>query len=105
MILVLASFLMIVDHMIVDLPEPLDQSLFIAGILATSDFGIKLVHNLETITEIVLNRCSTGLVVKHVEHLAKVHRSTIGSTVSDQPEHDTVRVVLQLDVLVHPYLT
>nr|AWX66240.1 AC5 protein [Sida micrantha mosaic virus] len=90
--------------MIVDPPEPLDQSLFIAGILTTSDLGVELVHNLITITEIVLNRSSAGLVVKHVEHLTKVHRSTIRSTVSDQPEHDTVRVVLELDVLVHPYL-
>ncbi|AOT83436.1 AC5 [Sida angular mosaic virus] len=105
MILVLASFLMIIDHMIVDLPEPLDYRLFIAGILATCHLTIELVHNLITITEIVLNSSSTRLVVKHVEHLAKIHWCSIWSAVSDQPEHDTIRVVLQLDVLVHPYLT
>nr|ACL80175.1 AC5 [Tomato yellow spot virus] len=90
--------------MIVDLPEPLDQRLLIAGILTTGDLGIELVHDLETITEIVLHGCSTGLVVEHVEHLAKIHWRSIGSTVPDQPEHAAVRVVLELDILVHPYL-
>nr|QFG39770.1 AC5 protein [Tomato yellow spot virus] len=90
--------------MIVDLPEPLDQRLLIAGILSTSDLGIELVHDLETITEIVLHGCSTGLVVEHVEHLAKIHWRSIRSTVPDQPEHAAVRVVLELDILVHPYL-
>ncbi|AAD10469.1 AL5 [Sida golden mosaic Florida virus-USA] len=105
MILVLASFLMVVDHMIVDLPEPLDQSLLIAGILSTCDLSIELVHDLITITEIVLHRRSARLVVEHVEHLTEIHRSAIGSTVPDQPEHNTVRVVLELDVLIHPHLT
>nr|AOT83430.1 AC5 [Sida angular mosaic virus] len=105
MILVLASFLMIIDHMIVDLPEPLNYRLFIAGILATCHLTVELVHNLVTITEVVLNGSSTWLIVKHIEHLAKIHWSSVGSTVPDQPEHDTVRVVLQLDVLIHPYLT
>ncbi|AJE29617.1 C5 [Oxalis yellow vein virus] len=105
MILVLPDFLMVVDHMIVDLPEPLDQRLLIAGILSTSDFGIELVHNLETITEIVLDGCSARLVIEHIEHLAKVHWCAIRSTIPDQPEHTTVRVVLELDVLIHPHLT
>ncbi|AAM12375.1 AC5 protein [Sida mottle virus] len=91
--------------MIVDLPKPLDQRLLIAGILSTRDLGIELVHDLETITEIVLHGCSAGLVVKHVEHLAEIHWCAIRSTVPDQPEHATVRVVLELDILVHPYLT
>nr|ASR73668.1 AC5 [Sida Brazil virus] len=80
--------------MVVDLPETLDQSLLVACILPTSYLGIKLVHDLVTITEIVLDGGSARLVVEHVEHLAKIHRGTIRSTISDQPEHDTVRVVL-----------
>nr|AWX66246.1 AC5 protein [Sida yellow net virus] len=95
---------MIVDHMIVDLPETLDQRLLVAGILSTSDLGIELMHDLETITQVVLHSCSARLVVEHVEHLAKIHRCAIRSTVPDQPEHATVRVVLELDVLVHPHL-
>nr|ADU54603.1 unknown [Abutilon mosaic virus]ADU54609.1 unknown [Abutilon mosaic virus]ADU54615.1 unknown [Abutilon mosaic virus] len=95
---------MIVDHMIVDLPETLDECLFIAGILSTCDLAIELMHDLVTIAEIVLHSGSTGLVVEHVEHMTKIHGRAIRSTVSDQPEHDTVRVVLELDVLVHPDL-
>ncbi|AAD10475.1 AL5 [Sida golden yellow vein virus-[A11]] len=90
--------------MIVNLPESPDQSLLVAGILTPSDFTIEPVHNLITITEIVLNRGGARLVVIHVKHLAKVHWSAIGSTIPDQPEHYTVRVVLELDVLIHPNL-
>nr|QMV80644.1 AC5 [Tomato common mosaic virus] len=90
--------------MIVDLPEPLDKRLLVACVLSTCDLSIELMHDLKTITEIVLHGCSAGLVVKHVEHLAKIHRGAIRSSVSDQPEHSTVRMVFQLDVLVHPYL-
>nr|UBR90482.1 AC5 protein [Cnidoscolus mosaic leaf deformation virus] len=104
MILVFASFLVVIHHVIVDLPESLDRSLLIAGILATSDFGIELVHYLETITKIVLNSSRGRLVVEHIEHLAKVHRGTVWSSISNQPEHDYVRVVLQLDSIIHPYL-
>ncbi|AEF12634.1 AC5 protein [Whitefly VEM 1 begomovirus] len=90
--------------MIVDLPESPNQRLLVAGILTTCDLAIEPVHNLITIAEIVLNRGGARLVVIHVEHLAKIHWGAIGSSVSDQPEHDTVRMVLELYVLIHPYL-
>nr|AOV62506.1 replication enhancer protein [Malvastrum bright yellow mosaic virus] len=91
--------------MVVQLPKTPNYSLLGACILTTCDFGIELVHNLETISKIVLDRGSTGLVVEHVENLSKVHSSTIRSTIPDQPEHDTVRVVLQLNIIIHPHLT
>nr|QMV80639.1 C5 [Tomato mottle leaf curl virus] len=81
MILVFSSFLMVVDDMIVDLPEPLDKRLLVACVLSTCDLSIELVQDLVTIAEIVLHRGSTGLVVKHVEHLAKIHGSAIRSPV------------------------
>ncbi|AAM12383.1 AC5 [Tomato chlorotic mottle virus] len=105
MILVLSGFLMVIDDMIVDLPEPLDKRLLVACVLSTCDLSIELVHNLKTITEIVFHSGGARLVVEHVKHLAKVHRGAIRSTVPHQPKHGTVRVVLQLDVLIHPYLT
>ncbi|QDJ95892.1 putative AC5 protein [Sida chlorotic leaf virus] len=105
MILVLSGFLVVIDNMSVDSPESPNQCLLVASILTTSHLSIEPVHDLKTITKIVLHRSSTGLVVEHVEHLTKIHRGAIGSSVSDQPKHDAVRVVLQLDVLVHPYLT
>nr|AIA58677.1 AC5 [Solanum mosaic Bolivia virus] len=104
MVLIFPSLLMVVHHVVVDLPKTLHKSLLVTCILSTSHLSIKLMHNLITITEIVLHCSSARLIVKHVEHLAKIHRCTIGSSISHQPEHDTVRVVLQLDVLVHPYL-
>nr|QMV80700.1 C5 [Tomato mottle leaf curl virus] len=81
MILVFPSLLMVVHHMVVDLPEPLDNSLLVAGVLSTCNLGIEPVQDLVTIAEIVLHRGSTGLVVKHVEHLAKIHGSAIRSPV------------------------
>nr|ULE28228.1 AC5 protein [Tomato severe rugose virus] len=104
MILVLPCLLMVIDDMIVDLPEPLDKRLLIACVLSTSDLSIELVHNLKTIPEIVFHSGGARLVVEHVKHLAKVHRSRIRSPISNQPEHHTICMILQLDGLVHPYL-
>nr|AST47728.1 AC5 [Tomato mottle leaf curl virus] len=72
---------MVVHHMVVDLPEPLDNSLLVAGILSTGNLGIGPVQNLVTIAEIVLHGGSTRLVVKHVEHLAKIHGRAIRSPI------------------------
>nr|AFV52573.1 C5 [Tomato leaf deformation virus] len=105
MVLVFPSFLMVVDHMVVDLPKAPHQSLLVTGILTSRDLSIEPMHNLKTISKIVLHGGGTGLIVEHVKHLAKVHGRAIGSPVSDQPEHDAVSVVLQLDILVHPYFT
>ncbi|AST47734.1 AC5 [Tomato leaf curl purple vein virus] len=85
-------------------PKTPYQGLLVAGILSTGNLRVELVQNLKTITEIVLHGGSTGLIVEHVEHLPKVHGRSIGSPVSDKPEHHTVRVILQLDILVHPHL-
>nr|UBR90596.1 AC5 protein [Cnidoscolus mosaic leaf deformation virus]UBR90602.1 AC5 protein [Cnidoscolus mosaic leaf deformation virus] len=104
MILVFASLLVIIHHVIINLPKPLDCGLLVAGILSTGDFGIELVHHLETITKIVLNSRRSGLIIEHIKHLAKVHGSPVWSSVSHQPEHDYVRVVLQLNTVIHPNL-
>nr|QMV80678.1 AC5 [Tomato mosaic severe dwarf virus] len=81
MVLVFPSLLMVVHHMVVDLPEPLDNSLLVAGVLSTRNLSVESVHHLETIPEIVLHSRSTGLVVKHVEHLAKIHGRAIRSPI------------------------
>nr|QHA25070.1 AC5 protein [Soybean blistering mosaic virus] len=104
MVLIFPSFLMVVHHVVVHLPETLHKSLLIASVLSTRNLCIKLMHNLETIPKIVLHGSSARLIVKHVEHLTEIHRCPIRSTISHQPEHNAVGVVLQLDVLVHPYL-
>ncbi|AOV62487.1 C5 protein [Malvastrum bright yellow mosaic virus] len=105
MVIVFPCFLVVIHDVVVQLPKTPNYSLLVACILTTCDFGIEFVHDLETISKIVLDRGSTGLVVEHVEHLSKVHRITIGSSIPDQPEHHTVRVVLQLNIIIHPHLT
>nr|QHN12671.1 AC5 [Pepper golden mosaic virus] len=105
MILVFASFLVVVDDVVVHLPETPNQRLLVAGILSTCNLSGEPVHDLETITQIVLHGGCARLVVVHVEHLTKIHRGTIWSPISHEPEHDAVGVVLEFDILVHPYLT
>nr|QMV80543.1 AC5 [Bean golden mosaic virus]QMV80549.1 AC5 [Bean golden mosaic virus]QMV80555.1 AC5 [Bean golden mosaic virus]QMV80561.1 AC5 [Bean golden mosaic virus]QMV80619.1 AC5 [Bean golden mosaic virus] len=83
MILVLPCFLMVVDYIIIHLPKTFDQCLFVASILSTCHLSIEFMHNLKTITKIVLNSSSTGFIVEHIKNLTKVHRSTIRSTISD----------------------
>ncbi|UMM45348.1 C5 [Galium leaf distortion virus] len=105
MILVFSGLLMVVSHMGVHLPKPLHERLLVRCVLTSGHLGVELVHNLETISQIVLHGGGARLVVKHVEHLPKVHRRPIGSPVPNQPEHHAVRVVPQFYVLVHPHLT
>nr|ASR73675.1 AC5 [Tomato mottle wrinkle virus] len=104
MILVFPCLLMIIHHMIVDLPETPHKSLLVASILSTRNLSIKPMHHLVAITKIVLHSGSTRLIIKHIKHLAKIHRGPIRSPIPDQPENDAVRVVLQFNIFVHPYL-
>ncbi|QBB20373.1 AC5 [Cowpea bright yellow mosaic virus] len=83
MILIFPSFLMIIDDMGIVRPKTLNQCLLVASILSTSHLCIKFMQNLETITKIDLHSSSTGLIVKHIKNLTKIHRSTIRSTVSN----------------------
>nr|AST47746.1 AC5 [Tomato leaf curl purple vein virus] len=85
-------------------PKTPYQGLLVAGILSTSDLRVELVQDLKTIPKIVLHGGSTGLIVEQVEHLSELHRRTIRSPVPNQPEHHTVRVILQLDGIIHPHL-
>nr|QHA25096.1 AC5 protein [Tomato yellow vein streak virus] len=95
---------MVVNHMIVDLPETPHKSLLVASILSTRNLSIKPMHDLKPITKIILHSSSTRLIIKHIKNLAKIHRCPIRSPIPDQPENDAVRVVLQFNIFVHPYL-
>nr|WAK97803.1 AC5 protein [Cherry tomato leaf curl virus] len=63
-----------------------------------------LPQHLITISVHILNSSSARLVVKHIEHLSKVLWLVNRTTVTNKKKHDTVRVILGLDVLIHPYL-
>ncbi|BAA00137.1 unnamed protein product [Bean golden yellow mosaic virus-[Puerto Rico-Japan]] len=105
MILVFSCFLVVIDDMVVHLPKTPYQGLLVACILTTRHLCIEPMHNLITITKIVLDRSSTRFIVKHVKNLTKIHRGSIWSTVTDQPKNDTIGMVLKHDVFIHPYLT
>ncbi|AAZ77646.1 C5 protein [Tomato leaf curl Uganda virus - [Iganga]] len=66
---------------------------------------MKFPQNLVSVSQIILDGSCTGLVIKHVKHLPKVHWAcTIGPSITDQKKHDLISVILLLDILIHPYL-
>nr|QIH45399.1 C5 protein [Pouzolzia golden mosaic virus] len=105
MVIILSRFLMIINDMIVNRKILPNYSLFLARILTTGHRCRKTTHNLITIAKIVLHRSSTRFIVIHVKNLAKIHSSPKGSSISDEIEHDSVGVILSLDVFIHPHLT
>nr|WNV28188.1 AC5 Protein [Tomato leaf curl Karnataka virus] len=63
-----------------------------------------LPQHLITITVHILHRSCARLIVKHVENLPKILGLINRTTVTNQKKHDTVSVILGLDVFIHPYL-
>nr|AGT50906.1 AC5 protein [Cotton leaf curl virus] len=53
----------------------------------------------------ILHSRRTGLIIKHIKYLSKILRFINRSTISNQEKHHTIRVILRLNVLIHPYLT
>ncbi|ANX99785.1 ac5 [Senna leaf curl virus] len=104
MVLILASFLLVINDIIVNPNKLLHESLFFSSILPTGNRSMPFTKNLITVTMNILHSCSTWLVVKHVEDLAKILRLVNRTTVTYQKEHYIVSVVLSLDILIHPYL-
>nr|UVJ88633.1 ac5 protein [Horsegram yellow mosaic virus] len=104
MIVILPSFLMVVNNMIINTIKSANYSLLLTSILATGHSGMKLTHDLITITKIVLHSCSTGFIIIHVKNLTKVLGRSIRTPITNQFEHHSVSVILGLDVFVHPNL-
>ncbi|AMK07579.1 AC5 protein [Lycianthes yellow mosaic virus] len=104
MILILSSFLVVVYNVVVHPKKPLDNSLFLATILTSGHGCCESMNDLETISEIVLDCCSTRFIVIHVENLSKILRSSIRSTISDKPKHYIVSVIFGFDIIIHPNL-
>nr|UTQ11628.1 AC5 protein [Mungbean yellow mosaic virus] len=72
MVFILRCLLVVVNNIIINTIKFTNYGLLLARILATSNCGLKLTHDLITITKIVLHSCSTGFIVIHVKHLTKV---------------------------------
>ncbi|QBC98463.1 AC5 protein [Cotton leaf curl Khokran virus] len=53
----------------------------------------------------ILHSRRTGLIIKHIKYLSKILRFINRSTISNQEKHHTIRVILRLNVLIHPDLT
>nr|AFB83425.1 C5 protein [Cotton leaf curl Burewala virus] len=53
----------------------------------------------------ILHSAGTGLIIKHIKYLSKILRFINRSTISNQEKHHTIRVILRLNVLIHPDLT
>ncbi|AGG37867.1 AC5 [Corchorus yellow vein mosaic virus] len=105
MILVLASLLLVIDNIIINPNKLLHESLFLGRILTTSNRSMPLPKDLITIPMHILDSRGARLVVEHVEHLPKILRLINGTTITNEEEHNTVSVILGLDVFVHPYLS
>ncbi len=104
MILILCSFLMIISTMIINFIKSINNRLLLGRILPTSDSCGPLLDNLKAIPHIILRSSSTGLIVIHVEDLPQILRSPIGPPITDQEEHNCIRMIPSLDVVIHPYL-
>nr|CBY85308.1 hypothetical protein [Cotton leaf curl Gezira virus] len=106
MVLILRSFLLVINNLTVNLKKPTNKSLFLHPRRTTSYSSTKLTHHLETISIIILYSSSTWLIIKHVKNLTKIHRGIpIRSSITNKEKHDIVGVILLLNVLIHPYLT
>ncbi|ABB52033.1 C5 [Pepper leaf curl Bangladesh virus] len=52
----------------------------------------------------ILYSSRTGLIIKHVKHLTEILRLINGPTIPNKKKHNTIRMILSLDVLIHPDL-
>nr|QIH45472.1 C5 protein [Synedrella leaf curl virus] len=105
MVLVLPSFLVIVNYIIINTIKLSNNRLLLSCILSTSHRCLEPPYNLETITLVVLHSSSAGFIIIYIKHLLKIIRRSSRTPISNYPEQNGVSVVLNLDVLVHPDLT
>ncbi|CAA80889.1 AL4 [Indian cassava mosaic virus] len=63
-----------------------------------------LPENLIAITMHVLHGSCTGLIIKHIKYFTKILRLINRPTIPYKEEHYAIRVILGLNVFIHPYL-
>nr|UFP63074.1 AC5 [East African cassava mosaic virus] len=67
---------------------------------------IEFPEHLKPIPQILINCCSTGLVIKHVKYLPKVFgRIAIRPCIPKQVKNHIISVILLLDIFIPPVLT
>ncbi|ADO40566.1 AC5 protein [Bhendi yellow vein India virus [India:Srinivaspur OYSK1:2006]] len=104
-ILVFSCLLLVVNNIIVNPDKLLNQRLFLRCILSTSNVGMPFPQHLVPIPMHVLNGGRTGLVIKHIKYFTKILWFICRASITNKEKHHRIRMVLGLDVLVHPYLT
>nr|QGA84531.1 AC5 protein [Crassocephalum yellow vein virus] len=105
MVLVFPSFLVIVHYIIINTIKSSNYRLLLSCILSTGNRCLKPTYDLKAITLVILHSSRRRFIIIHIEDLLKIIGGTTGSPVTDDPEQNSVSVVLNLDVLVHPDLT
>nr|WBT00803.1 C5 [Chilli leaf curl India virus] len=104
MILILASLLLAVHNIIINPNKLLHESLLLRCIQTACHSCIPFAHNLIPITMNILHSRRAGLIIKHVKNLTKILRLVNGPTIPNKKKHNTIRMILSLDVLIHPDL-
>nr|UFP62926.1 AC5 [African cassava mosaic virus] len=107
MILILHCLVMIIHHVIIQPEKPLNQRLLLhTRWTSTYNSGMEFPQHVEPISQIILNWCSTGLIIKHVKYLSKVlGLIAIRPSIPKQVKHHSVSVILLLNIFIHPDLT
>ncbi|ADO40942.1 AC5 protein [Bhendi yellow vein mosaic virus [India:Raichur:OY54A:2005]] len=105
MILIFSCLLLVVNNIIVNPNKFLNQRLFLTRILSTSNGCMPFPQHLVPIPMHVLHGRRTGLVIKHIKYFTKILWFICRSSITNKEKHHRIRMVLGLDVLVHPYLT
>nr|UFP63081.1 AC5 [East African cassava mosaic virus] len=97
---------MIICHMMIQPVKPFHQRLFLHARWTTNNSGMKFPQHLKPIPQIVLNCCSTGLIIKHVKYLPKVlGRIAIRPSIPKQIKNHIISVIMLFYIFIHPYLT
>nr|AFB17989.1 Ac5 protein [Tomato leaf curl Ranchi virus] len=105
MILILASFLLVIHNIIINPNKLLHESLFLRRILSTSNGCMPFPKHLIPVTMNILHSSRTGLIIKHVKHFSKILRFIHRPTIPNKKKNHTIGVILRLNIFVHPYLS
>nr|UFP63067.1 AC5 [East African cassava mosaic virus] len=97
---------MIKCHVMIQSEKPFHQRLLLHARWTTNNSGMKFPQHLKPIPQIILNCCSTGLIIKHVKYLPKVlGRIAIRPPISKQIKNHIISVILLFNIFIHPDLT
>nr|QBY34622.1 AC6 [Tomato leaf curl virus] len=104
MILIFASLLLVVHNIIINPNKLLHESLLLRCILTPCHSCMPLPEHLVPIPMHIFHRHRAGLIIKHVKNLTKILRLINRPSIPNKEKHNTIRMILSLDVLIHPDL-